>query len=102
MGLFREFFLIVAGGFSGSVLGTAYGGLVGVLFPDFGAMIWRPEPVGPAASLGAGMAMVFGLLIGAAAMVAGRLIGAVRWWADSRPGCVTKAALGAAADRDGV
>jgi hypothetical protein len=86
VGLFREFFLIVAGGLVGSVLGTAFGALVGVLFPDFVAMIWRPEPVGPTASLGAGMGMVLGLPIGAAAMVAGRLSGAVRWWAGIREG----------------
>ncbi len=84
MGLFREFFLIVAGGFVGSVLGTAFGALVGLLFPDFVAIIWRPEPVGPTAPLGAGMGMVLGLPIGAAAMAAGRLIGAVRWWAGIR------------------
>lgn len=86
MGLFREFFLIVAGGFIGSALGLAFGGLVGLLFPDFVSMLWRPEPVGSTASLGAGMGMVFGLPIGAAAMVAGRFIGAVRAWAGLRDG----------------
>ena len=86
MRLFREFFLIVAGGFIGSALGTAFGGLVGLLFPDFVAMLWRPEPVGPTVPLGAGMGMVFGLPIGAAAMAAGRLVGAVRAWAGLRDG----------------
>ena len=81
VGLFREFFLIVAGGFIGSALGIAFGGLVGLLLPDFVAIIWRPEPVGPTAPLGAGMGMVGGLLVGAGAMVAGRLVGAVRLWA---------------------
>ncbi|MFO0930538.1 MAG: hypothetical protein U0736_26495 [Gemmataceae bacterium] len=86
MRLLREFFLIVFGGLIGAALGTAFGGLVGLLFPDFVAMIWRPEPVGPTAPLGAGMGMVFGLPIGAAAMVAGRFVEAVRHWAGIREG----------------
>ena len=84
MALFREFLLIVAGGFIGAVLGTGFGGLVGWLFPDFVALLWRPEPVGPTAPLGAGMEMVFGLPIGATAMAAGRFVGAVRAWAGLR------------------
>ena len=70
----------------GSVLGTAFGGLVGLLFPDFVAMIWRPEPVGAAAPLGAGMGMVFGLPLGAAVMATGRFVGAIRHWAGIRDG----------------
>lgn len=84
MGLFREFFLIVAGGLMGSLFGCAFGGLIGLLFPDFVALLWSPEPVGPTSPLGAAMGTVFGLLIGAAAMVAGRFIGAARHWAGIR------------------
>ena len=57
-----------------------------MLFPDFVAIIWRPEPVGSTSKLEAGMGTVLGLPIGAAAMVAGRLVGAVRAWAGLRDG----------------
>lgn len=86
MGLFREFFLIVVGGCIGSALGIAFGGLVGWVFPDFVAMIWRPEPVGQTTPLGAAMGMVLGLPIGATAMATGRFVGAVRHWAGIRQG----------------
>jgi len=81
MGLFREFFLIVAGGLIGSMLGTGFGALVGLLFPDFIIAMWRPEPIGPSVPLAAAMGMVLGLPIGAVSMAAGRMIDAVRWWA---------------------
>lgn len=86
MGLFREFVLIVAGGFLGSALGTVFGYMVGAFFPDLVAMIWRPEPVDNPASLGAGMGMVMGLPIGAVAMTAGRIIDLIRYWLRTRTG----------------
>ena len=86
MGPFREFFLIIAGGFIGAALGTAFGALVGLLFPDLVALLWWPEQVGPTVRLGAGMGMVFGLPIGAVAMVAGRVVGAIRAGAGRNPG----------------
>jgi hypothetical protein len=82
--LFREFFLIVLGGFIGSVLGAGFGALVGLLFPDFVTNIFRPDAVGDTITSGAGLGMVCGLPIGAAAMAAGRLIEAVRYWAGMR------------------
>jgi len=84
MGLFREFFLIVAGGFIGSALGAGFGALVGWLIPEFVVGLWRPEPVDSPARVGGGMGIVCGLLIGAAAMVAGRFVGAIRHWAGIR------------------
>jgi len=86
MGLFREFILIVVGGFIGAALGAAFGALVGAWFPEFVELLWRPEPVGPTAPLGAAMGMVAGLPLGAAAMAAGRVVGAVRAWAGLRDG----------------
>jgi hypothetical protein len=102
MGVFREFFLIVAGGFIGSALGTAFGALVAVLFPDFVELLWRPDPVGPAVPLGAAMGMVFGLPIGAAAMAAGRLIGAARARAGLRDGMAGQAEPSAASGPQGT
>jgi hypothetical protein len=86
MGLFREFFLIVAGGFIGSALGAGFGALVGWVFPDFVVGLWRPDPVDSPARVGGGMGMVSGLLIGSTAMVAGRFLGAIRLWAGNRDG----------------
>ena len=86
MGLFREFVLIVAGGFIGSALDMVFGWMVGAFFPDFVAMIWRPEPVANPASLGAGMGMVMGLPIGATSMTVGRVIDLIRYWLRTRTG----------------
>ena len=86
MGVFREFFLIVTGGFIGAGLGGLFGAFVGFLFPDFVALLFNPVPIGSAVPIAGGMGMVLGLPIGAMAMAAGRFVGAIRWWAGIREG----------------
>jgi hypothetical protein len=85
MTAFREFFLIVAGGLIGSFLGIIFGGLVGLCFPDFVAMLWHPVPInGQVLAIAMGMGMICGLPVGAMTMAAGRFVSAIRWWAGLR------------------
>jgi len=81
MGLFREFLLILAGAVLGSVLGTGFGALVGVVSPEFIDVLTHPHPIHAPQRVGAAMGMIGGLFVGGAAMAAGRLLGAVRVWA---------------------
>lgn len=81
MGLFREYFLILAGGAVGSVCGIGFGAVVGVVSPEFIAALTQPHPIQAPERAGAAMGMIGGLLVGAVAMAAGRLVGAARIWA---------------------
>ncbi len=64
MGLFRDFLLILAGGAIGSVLGTGFGVLVGVVSPEFMAVLTHPRPVHAPERVGAALGMIGGLRSG--------------------------------------
>ena len=76
----RGFFLIVAGGLVSSILGGVLGGIIGWISPEFVELVTDPHPVADPVRLGAGLGVVSGLLLGAAAMAFSLLVGVFRTW----------------------
>jgi hypothetical protein len=76
----RVFLLILVAALGCAALGCGFGWLVGTLSPEFIALLTQPTPVDDPQRLGAALGLVFGLLIGAAAMGFGLLVEAFRTW----------------------
>src|SRR5262249_26153208 len=77
----RGFLLIVVAGLGGAALGCGVGWLVGLLSPEFIALVASPSPVTEPGRLGAALGLVCGLLLGALAMSVGLLVDVLRAWA---------------------
>ncbi len=76
----RAFLLIVLAGLGCALLGCGFGWLVGILSPEFIALIVQPYSVEVPDRLGAAIGLVSGLLLGTAAMMFGLLVEAFRAW----------------------
>jgi vacuolar-type H+-ATPase subunit I/STV1 len=74
----REFAAIIVAGIGSSMLGGAFGGLVGWLSPELINTLAQPQLVTDHVRFAVATGLVAGLFIGAAAMGFGLLVGALR------------------------
>jgi hypothetical protein len=73
----KIFFLIVIAGLGCAALGGGFGWLVGILSPEFIALLVQPDPVSEPERMGAALGLVSGLFLGAATMGFGLVVEAL-------------------------
>lgn len=77
----KVFLRILVAGLGCAALGSGLGWLIGMLSPEFIALVVQKQSVAEPERLGAAMGLVSGLLLGVIAMAFGHLVEPCRVWA---------------------